>query len=97
MNEVHIYYFKVRVLLIISAIMARTVDCCFRPRFHVGPHNLHERLQPSQVLRTTIARKAHPTFILHLHLQEHKIFQQLIEEEGEERKEKKRLGEQFGN
>ena len=29
-----------------------------------------------------MARKAHPTFILHLHLQEHKIFQQIIADRG---------------
>ena len=74
-GQVQIYYFELRVFLIISAIEAQTVDCCFRPRFLVGLRNLHERLQTSQVLRTTMARKAHPTFILHLHLQEHKFFQ----------------------
>jgi len=35
-----------------------------------------------------MARKAHITFILHLHPQEHKIFQQLIEEGREEGKER---------
>jgi len=35
-----------------------------------------------------MARKAHPTFILHLHPQKHKIFQQLIEEGGEEGEER---------
>ena len=74
-DQVRIYYFELRVFLIISAIEARTIDCCLRPRFLVGPRNLHERLQTSQVLRTTMARKAHPIFILHLHLQEHKFFQ----------------------
>jgi len=34
-----------------------------------------------------MARKAHPTFILNLYQQEHKILQQLIEE-GEERNER---------
>ena len=29
-----------------------------------------------------MARKAYPTFIIHPHLQEHKIFQQLIEDRG---------------
>ena len=81
-DQVRIYYFELRVFLIISAIEARTVDCCFRPRFHVGPRKIYERLQTPQVLWTTMARKAHPTFILHLHLQEHKILQQLIADRG---------------
>ena len=79
-DQMHIYHFKVRVFLIISAIETRIIDCCFRPRFHVGPHNLYERLQTPQILGTTMARKAYPTFIIHPHLQEHKIFQQLIED-----------------
>ena len=50
-----------------------------------------------------MARKAHSTFILYLHPQEHKIFQQLIEDQGErggqavgigEKREGR--GEQFG-
>jgi hypothetical protein len=35
-----------------------------------------------------MARKAHPPFILHLHPQNTRFFQQLIEEVGEEKKER---------
>ena len=44
-DQVRIYYFELRVFLIISAIEARTIDCCLRPRFLVGPRNIDKRLQ----------------------------------------------------
>src|SRR6185312_2906582 len=56
-DQMHINQFTIRVFLIISAIEAWTIHCCFRPRFHVGPGNLYERLQLPPVLRTTMARR----------------------------------------